>query len=100
MQLSLSGRLIEMQYRYCEMSVPNFMRFAQECDHDAVELRATQITAETTPEQVVGFREIADELGISVSCIAPPGIAGSSVRGDMDVGSFARKMAEKLRELL
>ncbi len=74
MQLSLSGRLIEVQYRHCEMSVTQFMEFAKQCGYDAVELRATQITAEMTPEQVAEFRRAADKLGLRVSCIMPPGI--------------------------
>jgi len=74
MQLSLSGRLIEVQYRYCEMSVPDFMRFAPEYGYEAVELRATQITQDTTPAEVAEFREVADELGLGVSCLTPPGI--------------------------
>ena len=74
MRLSLSGRLIEVQYRYCEMSVPEFLRFAKACGYDAVELRATQITADTTLEEVEGFRKVADELGMDVSCCMPPGI--------------------------
>lgn len=74
MRLSLSGRLIEVRYRYCETSVPEFLRFARMCGYDAVELRATQITADTTLEEVEGFRRVADELGIGVSCCMPPGI--------------------------
>ncbi|MFH1005869.1 MAG: TIM barrel protein [Candidatus Latescibacterota bacterium] len=72
MKLSLSGRLIEIEYRFCERSVPEFMRFAHECGYEAVELRATQITTDTTPEEAVAFRRVADELGIGVSCVIPP----------------------------
>ncbi len=73
MKLSLSGRLIEVKYRYCEMDVPDFMRFAKECGYDAVELRATQITADTTQEEVRTFRRVADELGLEVSAVFAPG---------------------------
>lgn len=75
MRLSLSGRLIEVQYRYCEMSVPEFLRFARKCGYDAVELRATQITADTTLEEVKQFRKVADEIGMEFSCCMPPGIS-------------------------
>lgn len=75
MKLSLSGRLIEVQYRYCEMSVPEFLNFAKGCGYDAVELRATQITSETSPEEVKKFREEADRLGIEISGCMPPGIS-------------------------
>lgn len=73
-RLSLSGRIIEVQYRTCELSVPEFLRFAHKCSYDAVELRATQITGDTTLAEVRGFRRTADELGLSVSCCAPPGV--------------------------
>ena len=73
MKLSLSGRLIEVEYRYCEMEVPDFMRFAKECGYEAVELRTTQIPAETTEEEAKKFRAEADALGLEVSAVFAPG---------------------------
>jgi len=75
LKLSLSGRLIEIRYRYCEMSVPEFMEFAQKCGYEAVELRATQITDEVTLEEASKLRKLADDLGLEVSCITPPRIS-------------------------
>ena len=67
-RLSLSGRIIEVLYRYCEPSVPEFMRLARECGYDAVELRATQLPPGTTTAEVKRLRQRADELGLSISC--------------------------------
>lgn len=75
MKLSLSGRLIEIQYRYCEMTLPKFMELAYRCGYEAVELRATQITDEITLKQASELRKIADSLGLEVSCITPPNIS-------------------------
>jgi sugar phosphate isomerase/epimerase len=74
MRLSLSGRVIEIEYRYCELSLPDFLRCARECGYDAVELRATQLPAGTTPAEAARFRRLADGLGLSVSCCTPPGV--------------------------
>jgi sugar phosphate isomerase/epimerase len=74
MRLSLSGRIIEIEYRSCELGVPEFLHLARECGYDAVELRATQLPAGTTRSEVERFRRLADELGLSVSCCIPPGI--------------------------
>ena len=71
-RLSLSGRIIEIEYRFCELSVPEFLRLARECGYDAVELRATQLPAETTRAEVERLRRLADELGLGVSCCSPP----------------------------
>jgi sugar phosphate isomerase/epimerase len=76
--LSLSGRIIEVEYRFCEMSVPEFLRFARECDFDAVELRATQLPAETTRAESEELRRVADELGLGISCCIPPGVTAEA----------------------
>lgn len=67
MKLSLSGRLIEVEYRHCEMDVPDFMRLAKECGYDAVEFRATQIPAETTEEEAK-MRRRASGCGTTTGC--------------------------------
>jgi sugar phosphate isomerase/epimerase len=76
--LSLSGRVIEVEYRFCELSVPEFLRLARECGFDAVELRATQLPAETPRADAEQWRRVADELGLRVSCCSPPGITADS----------------------
>ncbi len=70
---SLSGRLIEIRYKYCEMSVPDFMRFARKCGYKAVEFRSTQITAETTEEEAEELRRTADEIQLGISAVFMPG---------------------------
>jgi sugar phosphate isomerase/epimerase len=77
-RLSLSGRIIEVQYRSCELSVPEFLRFAQECGYDAVELRATQLPAGTTRAGAERFRRLADELGLRISCCMPPEVTADA----------------------
>lgn len=72
--LSLSGRVIEIEYRFCELSVPEFLRLARECGFDAVELRATQLPAGTPLAEAERLRQVADELSLSVSCCSPPGV--------------------------
>ena len=71
LKLSLSGRLIGVQSNVSEMSMPQFLRFAQACGYEAVELRAIQIPAGITQTEVAGFRRIADELGLNTP-VAPP----------------------------
>jgi sugar phosphate isomerase/epimerase len=70
---SLSGRLIEIRYKYCEMSVPDFMRFARKCGYRAVELRSTQITADTTEEEAEELRGTADDMELAISGVFMPG---------------------------
>jgi len=74
MKLSLSGRLIEVQYRYCELDLKEFIEFAHSCEYDAVELRPTQITAHTTKKDLKELRRVLDASGIDVSCIMTPGL--------------------------
>lgn len=73
-KLSVSGRLVEVGYRYCEMDVPEFLTFAHDCGYDAVELRATQLKEDLTVEEAEEFRRLADELGMGFSCCIPPGV--------------------------
>ncbi|MEK6704725.1 MAG: TIM barrel protein [Bdellovibrionota bacterium] len=74
LKLSLSGRLIGVQSNVSEMSMPQFLRFAQAYGYEAVELRAIQIPAGITQTEVARFRRIADELGLNISCCTPPDI--------------------------
>lgn len=99
-RLSLSGRLIEVQYGTCEMSVPEFMRFARACGYDAVELRATQVPSKIPPTKVDQFRRTADELGLTVSCCTPAGVTPDEggLRGlEESVGSAQTLGCEMLK---
>ena len=71
MKLSLSGRLIEVDYRYCEMSLPDFAKLAARCGYDAVELRSTQIDSMTS-EEADAFHEIAQGQALQVSAAFAP----------------------------
>jgi len=74
MRLSLSGRIIELEYRSCELSVPDFLQLARACGYDAVELRTTQLPIETTSSDAEQIRKTAEGLGLEISCCIPPGI--------------------------
>src|SRR5438270_11695198 len=79
MQLSLSGRIIEIEYRACELNVLDFLRLARECGYDAVELRATQLPDGTRLEEAEQFRRMADRLGLRISCCIPPGLTADEL---------------------
>ena len=46
MDLSLSGRLVEIQYRDVEMPTPDFIALAKNAGYQGVELRTTQVDAD------------------------------------------------------
>ncbi len=69
MKFSLSGRIIEVDYKYCQMDMEEFGQLAGQAGYDAVELRGTQISAATTPEQVKQMRAALDKSGVGVSRI-------------------------------
>src|SRR5438067_2320802 len=77
-RLSLSGRIIEIEYRSCELSVPEFLLLARESGFDAVELRATQLPPGTTRAEAEKLRRAADDLGLGVSCCSPPRITAEA----------------------
>ena len=95
MKISLSGRIIEVEYRYCQMSVPEFMRFASNIGYDAVELRATQVTHETSMEEASEYRRVADDLGLDISCINMTGI--KDYESDLEVFKRYVDLAQTLR---
>jgi sugar phosphate isomerase/epimerase len=67
MKLSLSGRIIEVDYKYCQLRVEEFLKLAKEIGYDAVELRRTQISATIPMEEVRQIRGMLDKYGIGVS---------------------------------
>lgn len=69
MKFSLSGRIIEVDYKYCQMDVGQFGELAKRSGYDAVELRRTQINAETQPEEVARMAAALDKAGVGVSRI-------------------------------
>ncbi len=67
MKFSLSGRIIEVDYKYCQMDVGQFGELAQQAGYDAVELRATQINERTPAERVPRMADALGKSGIGVS---------------------------------
>jgi sugar phosphate isomerase/epimerase len=74
MKFSLSGRIIEVDYKYCQLSIEEFGEMAGRIGYDAVELRRTQISAATTPDQVKQMRAALDKRGVGVSCLPAGGV--------------------------
>jgi sugar phosphate isomerase/epimerase len=93
MKFSLSGRIIEVDYKYCQMDVGEFGELAKQSGYDAIELRGTQISAETTPEQVKQMAEALAGSGIGVSRI--PAGAVKDAKSLKALSKFA-DMAETL----
>ncbi len=92
LKLGLSGRLIEIQYRRCEMGVPDFIRFAGENGYKAVELRSTQITMNLTEKELKGIRKTADELGLEFSSVFIPKNIPADNSGLRTLEEFAYKV--------
>ncbi len=67
MKFSLSGRIIEVDYKYCQMDVAEFGELAKQSGYDAVELRRTQIDADTSMEEVSRMADALNKIGIGVS---------------------------------
>ena len=57
MTYSLSGRLVEVNYEYCELGTAEFAALAAECGYDAVELRPTQISAGMSRDEAASWRD-------------------------------------------
>lgn len=74
MKISLSGRVIEIDYKYCEISVFDFLKLAKRVGYEAVEFRPTQINYNTSDEDLNSYKKMIDELGLEVSCIIASGV--------------------------
>lgn len=92
LKLGLSGRLIEIQYRRCGMSVPDFIRLAGECGYKAVELRSTQITMNLSEKELKEIRRTADERGLGFSSIFIPPKIPEDNSGLRTLEEFADKV--------
>ena len=69
MKFSLSGRIIEVAYKYCKMSIDEFIKMAGEIGYDAVELRRTQISEKSTPEELQQIKEASQKYNVGISRI-------------------------------
>ncbi len=92
MKFSLSGRIIEVDYKYCQMDVGQFGELARQAGYDAVELRRTQINAETTPEEVAQMAAALNKSGIGVSRI--PAVAVTDAESLKALSKFADMAVE------
>ena len=69
MKLSLSGRLFEVEYRYCELSIEDFVSLAKDIGYQGVELRRTQVSPDTPRDEVERIRRTIKEAELEVTCI-------------------------------
>ncbi|HID96123.1 MAG TPA: sugar phosphate isomerase/epimerase, partial [Candidatus Latescibacteria bacterium] len=74
MKLSLSGRLFEVDYSYCELTIKEFATLAKNTGYQGVELRKTQVSLETPAQEVIGIRQTVQKAGLEVTCITTRGI--------------------------
>jgi len=75
MKLSLSGRLFEVDYTYCELSIEEFVTLAKNIGYHGVELRKTQVSLETPAQEVAKISQIVERAGLEVTCITTRGIS-------------------------
>jgi len=86
-KLSLSGRLFEVDYRYCELSIEDFVALAKDIGYRGVELRRTQVSPDTPPEEVARTGRTVERAGLEVTCITARGV---SLRDRETFGLFRR----------
>ena len=70
-------------------------KFASNIRYDAVELRATQVTHETSKEEASEYRRVADYLGLEISCINMTKI--KDYKSDLEVFKGYVNLAQTLR---
>lgn len=75
MKLSISGRLFEVDYRYCELSIEELVTLAKDIGYQGVELRKTQVSPETPAKEVVRISQAVEKAGLEVTCVTARGIA-------------------------
>ena len=68
MRISLSGRVVEHTDAGCQDAV-DFVRLAERCGYDGVNLRSRQLTVETPDAAFADLREALREAGLGVSMI-------------------------------
>lgn len=68
MKLSLSGRTVEIGGLETAMPVVDFIEMAARCGYDAVDLRWSQLRADTPAHEVSAIAETLDRLGLDLFC--------------------------------
>ncbi len=73
MKLSLSGRMFEVDYRACELSMADFVATAKDIGYQGVELRKTQVSLDTPAQEVTRIARIIEKAGLEVTCVTTRG---------------------------
>ena len=79
MLLSLSGFLFEDVYRTQSVSFEQFCDIARSAGYQGVELRRTQVTPQTPPDERRRLLEIVKSAGLTVTCLTARGIPDSGI---------------------
>jgi sugar phosphate isomerase/epimerase len=75
MKLSLSGRMFEVDYQYCELSMEGFATTARDIGYQGVELRKTQVSLDTPAQEVARIARIIKKAGLEVTCVTTRGVS-------------------------
>ncbi len=75
MKLSLSGRMFEVDYQYCELSMADFAATARDIGYQGVELRKTQVSLDTPAQEVTQIARIIEKAGLEVTCVTTRGVS-------------------------
>ena len=75
MKLSLSGRMFEVDYQYCELSMADFVASARDIGYQGVELRKTQVSLDTPAQDVTRIARIIEKAGLEVTCVTTRGVS-------------------------
>ena len=80
MQISLSGRVVEHDQAGCRQA-PEFLRLAQRCAYDGVNLRSRQLTVDTSAADFDRLRAAVAQAGLAVCMINAAAPADADTRG-------------------
>ena len=87
MKLSLSGRMFEVDYQYCELSMEDFATTAKDIGYQGVELRKTQVSLDTPFKDVIRIARIIEKAGLEVTCVTTRGV---SLKDQENFGRFKK----------
>jgi len=74
MKLSLSGRIFEVDYGYCELSIEEFVALTKDVGYQGVELRRTQVSLDTPAQEVSRIGQTVEKAGLEVTCVTTRGV--------------------------
>lgn len=87
MKLSISGRLFEVDYSYCELSIEEFVTLAKNIGYHGIELRKTQISLDTPSQEIIKIGQTIQKSGIEVTCVTARGV---SLKDEENFGLFKK----------